>query len=76
MFLYDPRGEKYHQCLPAESSERLKQLFLDYNVTHIFLSNIHGYYFQGSLNGLPLFITGGAGAKLEGTDPEHYFFTF
>ena len=75
MPLYDPRGETYHQCLPAESAKRLKQLFLHYNVTHIFTSNIPAY-FQESLNGIPLFINGGAGAKLKGTDPNHYFFHF
>lgn len=75
MPLYDPRGEPYHQSLPAELSERLKQFFIDYNITHIFSSNIHGY-FQGSLNGIPFFITGGGGAKLNGSDPKHYFFHF
>jgi len=75
MPLYDPRGEKDHQCMPPESSEKLRELFLDYNVTHIFSSNVHGY-FQTRMDRIPIFITGGAGAKLRGTDPKHYFFHF
>jgi len=75
MPLYDPRGEKYHECLPTDSAENLKKLFLKYNVNYIFSSHISAF-FEGDLNGIPLFITGGAGAKLKETDVKNYFFHF
>jgi serine/threonine-protein phosphatase CPPED1 len=75
MPLYDPRRKEYNECLPEEYSERLMQVFLKYRVTHIFAAHIHGYL-EGSWNGIPYTVTGGAGAKLRGTDPDHYFFHF
>ena len=75
MPLYDPRGKNYKDCLPENYSERLMQLFLKYRVSHIFAAHIHGY-FEGSWKGIPYTVTGGAGAKLRGTDPDHYFFHF
>ena len=75
MPLYDPRGTKYNECLPEESSERLMKLFLKYRVTHIFAAHIHSYL-EGRWNGIPYAVTGGAGAKLRGTDPDHNFFHF
>ncbi len=73
--LYDPRGGRHHHCLPKESSEMLITLFMKYSVTHIFASHIHGY-FEGDWKGIPYTISGGAGAKLAGDDPDHYFFHF
>lgn len=73
--LYDPRGEKYNECLPEEYSERLIQLFIKYRITHIFAAHIRGY-FMGTWDGIPYAISGGAGTKLNGTDPGHDFFHF
>ena len=47
-------------------------LFKKYKVTHIFAGHIHGYY-TGTWDGMPYTITGGAGAQLYGSDPEHVF---
>ena len=73
--LYDPRGGNFHHCLPKESSDFLTMLFQKYRVTYIFASHIHGY-FKGAWKGIPYTISGGAGAKLDGDDPAHYFFHF
>ncbi|MFH1671919.1 MAG: metallophosphoesterase [Pseudomonadota bacterium] len=70
--LYNPRGI---HCLPEESSDDLIRLFSKYHVTHIFASNIHGY-FQGRWKGIPYTVTGGGGTTLDGEDPNHYFFHF
>lgn len=73
--LFDPReGEEYHG-VPEESRRRLKELLQQYQVTHIFAAHIHGYY-AGKWAGVPYTITGGAGAKITGTDPQHYFFHY
>ena len=73
--LYDPRGGLHHHCMPKKSSEMLINLFMKYSVTHIFAAHIHGY-FAGEWEGIPYTISGGAGAKLAGDDPDHYFFHF
>lgn len=73
--LYDPRGDRHHHCMPEESSEMLINLFIKYSVTHIFAAHIPGY-FQGEWQGIPYTISGGAGTKLAGDDPDHYFFHF
>ncbi|MBW1703948.1 MAG: metallophosphoesterase [Deltaproteobacteria bacterium] len=73
--LYDPKGENHQHCLTDKSAKTPANLFLKYHVTHIFASRIHGY-FNGRWKGIPYTITGGAGAKLHGTDPDHYFFHF
>jgi len=75
---YDTRFVFMHKPpynLPEESSETLKQLFLKYPVTHIFTSHVHGY-FEGVWNSIPYTISGGAGGKLDGIDPDHYFYHF
>ena len=73
--LYDPRGGSHHYCLPNKASEKLIKLFRKYNVTHIFVSHIHGY-FEGKWEGIPFTITGGAGAELQGNGPDHDFFHY
>ena len=73
--LYDPRGENYQHCLNRKYAEDLINLFVQYNVTHIFTSHIHGY-FKGMWEGIPYTITGGAGISLAGDDPDHFFFHF
>ena len=69
---FDPRGKGFHKCLPEKDARNLLDLFRRYNVTHLFASHIHGY-FSGTWEGLPYTITGGAGGKLQGKDPEHFF---
>ena len=73
--LYDPRRGHHRHCLPEEAAHDLLNLFQDYGVSHIFSSHIHGF-FQGNWGGIPYIITGGAGAELVGTDPNHYFFHY
>ncbi len=68
----DPRGNGFEKCLPEEDRKDLFDLFRRYNVTHIFASHIHGY-FSGIWEGVPYTITGGAGAGLQGNDPQHFF---
>ena len=66
---FDPRGG-FH--LPEKDAKNLSGLFRRYNVTHFFASHIHGY-FSGIWEGVPYTITGGAGARLQGSDPQHFF---
>jgi hypothetical protein len=75
MPLYDPRGESHRHCLSEKASDSLAKLLVNYQVTHIFASHIHGY-FKGRWEGIPYTVTAGAGAALAGDDPDHYFFHF
>ncbi len=50
----------------------LLDLFRRYGVTHLFTSHIHGY-FSGVREEIPYTITGGAGGRLQGSDPQHFF---
>lgn len=73
--LCDPRGGENHHCLRPEMAAKLLALFKKYKVTYIFSAHIHDYY-TGTWEGIPYTITGGAGAKLYGTDPEHAFYHY
>lgn len=67
---------KYHPSLADKQQVgELLTLFREYHVTRVFASHIHGY-FTGDWEGIPYTITGGAGAELIGTDPEHYFYHY
>jgi len=67
---------KYHPSLADKQQvNELLTLFHKYHVTRVFASHIHGY-FTGDWAGVPYTITGGAGAELIGTDPEHYFYHY
>lgn len=67
---------KYHSSLADKQQVgNILALFRDYHVTRVFASHIHGY-FTGDWKGVPYTITGGAGAELIGTDPEHYFYHY
>ena len=68
--LFDPRGMGF--CLPEKDGKELIDLFRSYQVTHLFTGHIHGY-FSGVWEGVPYTITGGAGGRLQGSAPEHYF---
>lgn len=67
---FDPREGAFHKCL--KDGEDLLDLFRRYNVSHLFAGHLHGY-FSGIWDGVPYTITGGAGAELNGSDPEHFF---
>ena len=67
---------EYHPSLADKQQvNELLTLFHEYHVTRVFASHIHGY-FTGDWKGIPYTITGGAGAELMGTDPEHYFYHY
>jgi hypothetical protein len=67
---FDPRGNGFHKCL--NDGKDLLDLFRQYHVTHLFASHLHGY-FSGVWEGVPYTVTGGAGGRLQGDDPEHFF---
>jgi serine/threonine-protein phosphatase CPPED1 len=67
---FDPRGGGSY--LPDRDRNDLQEIFTRYRVTHLFTSHIHGY-FSGLWGGVPYTITGGAGARLQGNDPKHFF---
>ena len=73
--LFDPRGGEHHHCLPPESAARLQALFKQYRVACVFAGHIHSY-FEGKWDGVPYALTAGAGAKLYGTDPQHFFYHY
>ncbi len=73
--LFDPPGTDIRHSQGPAAAERLMDVFRDYRITYIFCSHIHGYY-QGSWEGIPYVISGGAGAPLIGTDPAHYFYHY
>jgi 3',5'-cyclic AMP phosphodiesterase CpdA len=74
--LYDPRGGE--ECavgysLGEELADELEDLFAANNVSMVLAGHIHAYY-EGRCGGVPYIITGGAGAPLDGVDPEHDFY--
>ncbi len=73
--LFDPSGSPKPHSLPPESASKLLALFKKYQVTHIFAAHLHGYY-EGSWDGLPFTITGGAGAPLYGKNTRHDFYHY
>jgi len=73
--LYDPEAGKYqlgHSISDKNVSEKLNTLSDENQVTMVFTAHVHGYY-SGLWHKTPFTITGGAGAELGGTDPNHYF---
>jgi len=73
--LYDPRVGFHHALKDKECARKLNKLFDNYHITMLFLSHIHGY-FTGTWSKTPYIITGGGGAKLAGSDPNHYFYHY
>ena len=75
--LYDPRKKNQpgHSMKNVTFAKELNKLFDKNNVTMIFCSHIHGYY-KGVWGKTPYIITGGAGAELYGTDPNHFFYHY
>ena len=76
--LFDPRTEGLriaHNLKDVKLAKHLDTLFNEYNITMLFASHIHAYY-RGVWGRTPYIITGGAGAELVGTDPEHDFYHY
>ncbi|KFZ21898.1 Metallophosphoesterase [Thermotoga neapolitana LA10] len=75
--IYDPRVKKQpgHSMKDLKNALTLLNILKKYDITMVFAGHIHGY-FRGEWNGVPYIITGGAGAELFGTNPEHYFYHF
>jgi 3',5'-cyclic AMP phosphodiesterase CpdA len=74
--LCDPWGGlKHPHALAPEAAGRLLALFKKYQVTRVFAGHIHGYY-DGTWDGVPYTISGGAGAPLYGTNPRHVFYHY
>jgi len=76
--LYDPGTGPYqlgHSLKNKKVAEQLNALFDKNRVTMVFTAHVHGYY-AGTWHKTPFTITGGAGAELGCTDPEHYFYHY
>lgn len=74
--LFDPwGGKKKPHALAPEAADRLLALFKQYKVTWVFTGHIHAYY-NGTWDGVPYTISGGAGAPLYGSDPRHVFYHY
>jgi 3',5'-cyclic AMP phosphodiesterase CpdA len=72
VFMHMPPFDPSGRYALEKDWKDLMDLFRSYNITHLFTSHIHGY-FSGVWEGVPYTITGGAGARLQGSDPEHFF---
>ena len=67
---------KLEHCLSdKKNAEQFMDLMSKYNVTAVFNSHIHGY-FREMRNGTLYIITGGAGASMWFSNPEHYFYHY
>jgi hypothetical protein len=72
---FDPRGNDSSEFVQQKDWKDLLALFRHYKITHLFASHLHGY-FSGVWEGVPYTITGGAGGRLRGTDPQHFFYHY
>lgn len=76
--LWDPRsiselGVRFaHSMGDTDTARVLENLFRKHRVTLLFEGHIHAYY-DISDEGLHRIISGGGGAELSGTDPDHAF---
>jgi hypothetical protein len=73
--LNDPKRNNSSQALREESSSKLIDLFLKYQVTHLFASDINGYY-EGTLKGIPYTIIGDTGKIPYNKDTKQDIFLF
>ncbi|NPB09648.1 MAG: metallophosphoesterase, partial [Thermodesulfobacteria bacterium] len=72
MPIIDPRwGPDLYQQGALDLLDLLKR----YGVSYVFFGHVHGF-FSGRWGNVPYAVTGGAGAKLYGEDPEHFFFHY
>ncbi len=68
---YDPRRRGVRPR-PGSAGEKMLDVLQKHNVTALFASHIHAYL-EGDVDGIPLYITGGAGAdRDEPMGPFHY----
>jgi hypothetical protein len=79
--LFDPQNatnkKEYDETalIDVNQSKQLNDLFDQYNVTMIFASHVHAYY-NGTWGKTPYIITGGAGAPLINSTPDHSFYHY
>jgi hypothetical protein len=76
--LYDPRKGQFkvgHSLKDSAFANELNNLFDENDINMLFVAHIHGYY-KGIWGKTPYIITGGAGARLSGSDPQHDFFHY
>jgi len=73
--LFDRAGGILGHCIPEAMSRRILEIFHKGRVTYVFGSHVHGYY-AGDYEGIPYTITGGGGARLAGSNPQHHFFHY
>jgi 3',5'-cyclic AMP phosphodiesterase CpdA len=67
---------KPEHCLSnKENARQFMDLASKYKVSAVFSSHIHGY-FREEREGVPYIITGGAGASMWLSNPEHYFYHY
>jgi 3',5'-cyclic AMP phosphodiesterase CpdA len=71
----DPLVEVAGHGLPEAEGRRLVELFKRHRVDHVFSGHIHSYY-AGDWDGVPYTISGGGGARLVGSDPDHAFYHY
>lgn len=64
-----------NRFMPQGISFKLIDLFMKYRVSHVFASQVNGYY-QGKLRGLSCTVTGGAGALSDNSNREYNFFHY
>jgi len=73
--LFDRANGTIGHCIPEDLSRRFIEIFHKSRVTYVFASHVHGYL-KGDYEGIPYTISGGGGARLGGSNPEHYFFHY
>ena len=77
--VYDPRksmeNQPGHSLKDLDSARDVLNLMKHYKIDMVFAGHIHGY-FKGNWEGVPYTITGGGGAEMLLTDPNHYFYHY
>jgi 3',5'-cyclic AMP phosphodiesterase CpdA len=73
--LFDRADGILGHCISEPQSQRLREILHNGRATYVFGSHVHGYY-AGDYGGIPYTITGGGGARLGGSQAEHYFFHY
>ena len=72
---FDPRPGHHHCLSDKKNAQKFMSLMEEYKPDIVFASHIHAY-FDEKRNNVNYIITGGAGAELVGTDPDHYFYHY
>jgi Icc-related predicted phosphoesterase len=68
---YDMRGGDQWHAMPPKQGEKLLSLLKQYRTTAVFCGHIHAYY-AWDKDGVPIYVTGGAGAELVKGGQHHY----